>query len=74
MSMLENARAYVNEHEKSLNIHPSYKFLQASAEDLRTALPDDSVDLLIAGTYLVLICLNDPLRHYSTILPLVRLE
>lgn len=55
MSMLENARAYVNEHETSSNIHPSYKFLQASAEDLRTALPDDSVDLLVAGTYLVLI-------------------
>jgi SAM-dependent methyltransferase len=51
LGMLEKARAYAasQDHGSDSNL-PTYKFVQGSAEDLSTAIPEnESVDLLVAA-------------------------
>jgi len=47
--MLEKARVHVDQVSPGPG-SPKFSFLKGSAEDLSKTLPNDSVDLLIAGT------------------------
>lgn len=49
--MLDKARVYLADSWENKPNSTVYKLLLGSAEDLRQNVPDESVDLLIAGVY-----------------------
>lgn len=71
-SMLDKARVYLDESLEDKSNSPVYRLLLGSAEDMREHLPDESVDLLVAGILpcLSLHCANNDI-YPSTGVPLV---
>ena len=67
-SMLDKARVYLDESLEDKSNSPVYRLLLGSAEDLREHLPNESVDLLVAGILplLHLHCANNDIYSIDT--------